>query len=110
MTDRRSPTVIAVAGGSPTPLGRIAHLPGQPSGTRIVRIGHRRFQLLIPTTSYTPPRIITVAIKRHRVRFIDGLGPTTPDRVRAAAETAAQLLWEHYGRPAPADYEVAAAT
>lgn len=78
MTDRRPPTVIAVTGGSLTPLGRIAHLPGLPSGVAIVRISPRWFQLLIPTITYGPPWTVIVAIKRNQARILNGLGPTTP--------------------------------
>lgn len=99
MTDRCSPLVVAVHAGSSTATAYVPRLPGLPAGMRLKRSGPRRFQLVLSAGPVTPPWIITVAVKNKRVRFLDGIGPSTPDRVRAAAETGAQLLWEHYGRP-----------
>lgn len=100
-------TVTALHAASPATGGHRVHLPGAPAGVRITRTGSRRFQLLIRTGSVTAAHRVTVAVRRKRVRFTGGIDARTPDRVRNAVVTAAQLLRERYGDPVRVDLPVA---
>jgi hypothetical protein len=83
------------------------HLAGAPAGVRITRTGPRRFQLRVRTSTVLAPQVVTVAVRRARARVTGGLEARTPDRVRAAVETATQLLWERYGDPVQVEMGVA---